>query len=117
MCTSTTLLMLSKWMSQTCSMISDRVTGRSLLRIRNSSSAYSFGFRSIAAPGASNRAPDGVHLQVGDAQHALTRRAAPQQRAQSRRQLRERERLDHVVVGAAHRARRRARRANPSRSG
>ena len=26
MCTSTTLLMLSKWMSQTCSMMSDRVS-------------------------------------------------------------------------------------------
>ena len=32
------LLTLSKWMSHTCSMMSDRVTGRSLFRIRNSSS-------------------------------------------------------------------------------
>ena len=54
MCTSTTLLMLSKWMSQTCSMMSDRVIGRSLLRIRNSRSAYSFGRRSMPAPAASH---------------------------------------------------------------
>src|SRR6202008_4549455 len=50
MWTSTTLLMLSKWMSQTCSMMCDRVTGRSQLCMRNSSSAYSFGFRSIGCP-------------------------------------------------------------------
>ena len=68
MCTSTTLLTLSKWMSQTCSMISDLVTGRAALRIRNSSSAYSLGRRSMPAPGAGHDAPHRVHLEVGHAQ-------------------------------------------------
>ena len=44
----------------------------------------------------------GLELEVGEAQHlaVAAARAAPQQRAQPREQLLERERLDQVVVGA-----------------
>jgi hypothetical protein len=50
--------------------------------------------------GAPDQPADGVHLQIGDAQHALARRAATEQRPQARRQLGQRERLGHIVVGA-----------------
>jgi hypothetical protein len=39
-----------------------------------------------------------IHFEIGYAEHVLTRRAAAQHRAQAGGQLRERERLDHVVV-------------------
>jgi len=45
-------------------------------------------------------AADRVELEIPDAQHVLPRGAAPQQRAQPGRQLREREGLHHVVVRA-----------------
>src|SRR5262245_24780890 len=50
--------------------------------------------------GAADQAADGVHFQVGDAQHALARSPAPEQRSQSCRQLGQGERLGHIVVGA-----------------
>ena len=101
MCTSTTLLTLSKWMSHTCSMMSDFVSGRPLFRIRYSSSEYSFGLRSIRRPSRRTRACEGVQLEVGDAKNVFARGSAAEHGAQARRELGQRERLHHVVVGSA----------------
>ena len=100
MWTSTTLLMLSKWMSQTCSMMSERVQRPVAVAHQELEQRVLLRLEVDGTPGAAHRAPDGVELEVGHPQHVLARSAAPQQRAQTRRQLRQRERLDHVVVSA-----------------
>ena len=100
MCTSTTLLMLSKWMSQTCSMISGLGHRTIAVAHQELEQRVFLGLqvdRACRARRTLRRI--GVHLEVGHAQHALARRAAPEQGTEPRRQLGERERLGHVVVG------------------
>ena len=98
MCTSTTLLMLSKWMSQTCSMISALVSGRSALPHQDLEQRVFLGLQLDRRSRATHLSADGVHLEVRHAQDALAGRAAPEQRTQPRREFGERERLRHVVV-------------------
>ena len=98
MCTSTTLLMLSKWMSQTCSMISALVSGRSALPHQDLEQRVLLGLQLDRRSRATHLSADGVHLEVRHAQDALARRAAPEQRTEPRREFSERERLRHVVV-------------------
>ena len=88
--------MLSKWMSHICSMIRDFVTGRWLLRIRNSNSTYSFGLSSM-------RRPPRVTTHVAgssSSRHAKADMPSAARGEAARGHFCEREGLHHVIVGA-----------------
>src|SRR5213078_2402678 len=89
-----TLLSESKSRPQTCSAIIGRVSTRPALRKKYSRSAYSRVVSSMRRP---------------------PRVTAPEQRADARQELLERERLRHVVVGAAVEAGHLVRHAVPRR--
>ena len=92
--------MLSKWMSQTCSTISDQRDRTIAVAHQELEQRVFLGLEVDGPAAARDNATHRVDFEVGQLESRLLRRAAAQQRTQPRGQLGQRKRLAHVVVGS-----------------